>query len=65
MDIDVLKGMHFDSLIVKYKVGRNRKFSLNSFLYFILRKADLGIQVTDIELQWLAENSLFNCIDFN
>ncbi|NJL63099.1 MAG: hypothetical protein HC903_16290, partial [Methylacidiphilales bacterium] len=29
-----------------------------------MRKADLGMQVTDIELQWLAENRLFNCIEF-
>ncbi|MGB3649822.1 MAG: hypothetical protein WBA41_01235 [Rivularia sp. (in: cyanobacteria)] len=63
MDINVLKKMHFDSLRVKYKVGSNRTFLPNSFLYLILRKADLGMQVTDVEHQWLAENRLSSCID--
>ncbi len=63
MDINVLNKMHFDSLKIKYKVGLNRTFSSSSFLYLILRKADLGMQVTDVELQWLAENRLSNCIE--
>ena len=64
MDSIVLQKIHFDSLKVKYKVGSNRTFLPKSFLYLILRKADLGMQVTDVEHQWLAENRLFNCIEF-
>lgn len=64
MDINVLHKMHFDSLKLNYKVGNNRTFLPNSFLYLILRKAELGMQVTDVEHQWLAENRLFNCIEF-
>lgn len=64
MDSSLLQKMHFDSLRVKYKVGNNRTAASNSFLYLILRKADLGMKLTDVELQWLAENRLFNCIEF-
>jgi hypothetical protein len=64
MDSSAVKRMHFDSLRVKYKVADNRSAATNSFLYLILRKADLGIHVTDLEIQWLAENRLFNCIEF-
>ncbi len=64
MDSIVLQKIHFDSLRVKYKVGSNRTFASNSFLYLILRKSDLGMQVTDVELQWLTENHLSNCIEF-
>lgn len=63
MDNNILLKIHFDSLKRKYKVGINRTFSSSSFLYLILRKADLGMQVTDVELQWLAENRLSNCIE--
>ncbi len=64
MDNTTLQRMHFDSLRMKYKVADSRTAASDNFLYLILRKADLGMQVTDIELQWLAENRLFNCIEF-
>lgn len=64
MDSSQLQKMHFDSLKVKYKIGQYRSAASDSFLYLILRKADLGMQVTDVEHQWLEENRLFNCIEF-
>lgn len=64
MDISQIQKMHFDSLKVKYKIGQGRSAVSDNFLYLILRKADLGIQVTDVEFQWLEENRLSNCIEF-
>lgn len=64
MDISQIQKMHFDSLKVKYKIGQGRSAASDNFLYLILRKADLGIQITDVEFQWLEENRLFNCIEF-
>ena len=63
MNSTTLQKIHFDRLKVKYKIGSTRNITFDSFLYLILRKADLGMQVTDIEIQWLTENRLFNCIE--
>ena len=53
-----LQKKHFTELTDKYQVGQYKNATSDSFLYLILRKANLGIQVTDLEFQWLAENHL-------
>ncbi|MCY7390534.1 MAG: hypothetical protein LH647_03245 [Leptolyngbyaceae cyanobacterium CAN_BIN12] len=63
MDNSELQKKHFAALREKYKVGQYKSSASHSFLYLILRKADLGIQVTNLELQWLAENSLFAAVE--
>jgi hypothetical protein len=51
-----LQNRHFAGLKEKYKVGQYESAEFNSFLYMILRKADLGIKITSLEFQWLIEN---------
>jgi hypothetical protein len=58
-----LQKKHFSALREKYRVGLHKIASSDSFLYLILRKASLGIHVTDIELKWLAKNGLFTTIE--
>ncbi|MDJ0694439.1 hypothetical protein [Mastigocoleus sp. MO_188.B34] len=63
MNDTTLQKIHFDRLRAKYKIISSRNFASDSFLYLILRKADLGMEVTDVELQWLADNHFFDCIE--
>ncbi|MBD1898330.1 hypothetical protein [Coleofasciculus sp. FACHB-129] len=58
-----LQKKHFATLKVKYQVGQQGSAASDSFLYLILRKADLDIQITDLEIQWLTENRLFGAIE--
>ncbi|NWF62370.1 MAG: hypothetical protein HXY43_24775 [Fischerella sp.] len=63
MDSSELQKRHFAALREKYRVGQYKSASSDSFLYLILRKAELGIQITSLELQWLKQNSLFKTIE--
>ncbi|MDY6937579.1 MAG: hypothetical protein SWY16_07920 [Cyanobacteriota bacterium] len=61
-DRDIQKK-YFVYLQKKYKVPENHSAYSDRFLYLILRKAELKIPITNIELQWLEENLLFNTAD--
>ncbi|MEQ8969482.1 MAG: hypothetical protein RIE73_03700 [Coleofasciculus sp. C1-SOL-03] len=58
-----LQEKHFRFLAAKYQVNKIEDISAHKFLYLILRKADLGIQVSDLELNYLAKNNLFTTVD--
>ncbi|NEQ70241.1 MAG: hypothetical protein F6K21_33070 [Symploca sp. SIO2D2] len=59
MEHNKLQEKHFAALREKYQVGQHKSAKFNNFLYLILRKAELGIQLTNLEFQWLKENQLF------
>lgn len=63
MDSSELQKKHFAALREKYQVGQHKSAAPDSFLYLILRKAELGIQITSLEFQWLAGNRLFKTIE--
>ncbi|MGK7890769.1 MAG: hypothetical protein AB4042_15665 [Leptolyngbyaceae cyanobacterium] len=63
MDNSELRKRHFAVLREKYQIGLHRSTAFDDFLYLILRKAELGIQITSLEFQWLAENRLFKTIE--
>jgi len=63
MDNSELQKRHFTGLKEKYQIGQYKCAASDSFLYLILRKAELGIQVTNLEFQWLTENHLFRAIE--
>lgn len=63
MDNSELQKRHFAALREKYQVGQYKSAASDAFLYLILRKAELSIQMTDLEFQWLAENRLFRSIE--
>ena len=54
---------HFATLKSKYQATQYKDSSPSSLLYFILRKADLGIEITEIEQNWLRSNKLFETIE--
>lgn len=54
---------HFATLKSKYQATQYEDSSPSSLLYFILRKADLGIEITEIEQNWLRSNELFETIE--
>jgi hypothetical protein len=58
-----VRAKHFASLKSKYKATQYEDSSPSSLLYLILRKADLEIELTDLELDWLRERQLFDTID--
>jgi hypothetical protein len=58
-----LQRRHFTSLKEKYRIGQLRSIESEDFLYFILRKADSGIPITQIEIKWLTENGFSNAIE--
>ncbi|WP_017715731.1 hypothetical protein [Kamptonema formosum] len=58
-----LRAKHFAALKSKYKSTQYEDSSPSSLLYLILRKADLEIELTDLELDWLKERQLFDTID--
>ena len=64
MDSSDLRERHFAALKRKYQIHQHKSSSSvsDNFIYLILRKAELAIQITDIELQWLAENYLSKII---
>ncbi|MBD2725072.1 hypothetical protein H6G96_01715 [Nostoc sp. FACHB-892] len=49
---------HFTSLKSKYQATKYNDSSPASLLYLILRKVDLGIELSDLELNWLGESEL-------
>lgn len=49
---------HFNLLKSKYHVTQYPDLSLETILYFILRKADLGIELNDLEVNFLREAKL-------
>ncbi|GAB4209990.1 MAG: hypothetical protein Fur006_70180 [Coleofasciculaceae cyanobacterium] len=53
---------HFAALKSKYQAAEYEHSSPSSLLYFILRKVELGIEVTQFELNWLRETELFETI---
>jgi hypothetical protein len=63
MDNSELQKRHFAALREKYQISLYTSAASDSFLYLILRKAELGIQITSLEFQWLADNRLFKTIE--
>ncbi|WP_414579249.1 hypothetical protein [Anabaena sp. CCY 9402-a] len=53
---------HFAALKSKYQATHYQDSSPYSLLYLILRKVDLGIEVTELEFSWLREHNLFATI---
>ncbi|MDF2387611.1 hypothetical protein JMG10_39570 [Nostoc ellipsosporum NOK] len=59
MDIDYQNRLnHFTALKSKYQASKYQDSSPSSLLYLILRKVDLGIELCDLELNWLREYEL-------
>ncbi|NJO17140.1 MAG: hypothetical protein HC877_15775 [Thioploca sp.] len=56
-------AQHFASLKAYYKADQYQDYSSASLLYFILRKIDAGILLTDLEFSWLRENNLVDTIE--
>lgn len=54
---------HFAALKSKYQATIYEDSSPSSLLYFILRKADLGIEITEIERNWLREHKLLETLE--
>ncbi|MGI0494002.1 hypothetical protein ACN4EG_19640 [Alkalinema pantanalense CENA528] len=63
MNSGELRKRHMAVLREKYQVDQGKKTSCDDFLYLILRKAELGIQIASLEFQWLKQNSLFKTIE--
>lgn len=58
MNNSELQTKHFAVLKMKYQIGQSSSGTSNDFLYLILRKADLGIQLTNLEFDWLRDQRL-------
>jgi len=54
---------HFAALKSKYQATQYEDSSPSSLLYLILRKADLGIEITEIEWNWLLDFNLLGTIE--
>ncbi len=63
MDSSELQKRYFSDLKTKYQVGTYKNTTSDSFLYLILRKAQLGIQVTAPETQWLGVNGFSRTVE--
>jgi hypothetical protein len=63
MDNSELQKRHFAALREKYQIDQYKNSTSDIFLYMTLRKAELGIQITNLELQWLVKNRLFGTIE--
>lgn len=63
MKNDELEKRHFVALRQKYNVGEYKSAASDRFLYLILRKAELRIQLTNLEIEWLAHKRLFMTIE--
>ncbi|MBG1265610.1 hypothetical protein F8S12_03845 [Nostoc sp. WHI] len=57
------RSKHFAALKSKYQATQYQDSSPASLLYLILRKLDLGIELTDLEFNWLQEHELFETIE--
>ena len=54
---------HFAALKSKYQTTKYEDSSPSSLLYLILRKADLEIEITDFEWDWLVNQELLETIE--
>ncbi len=54
---------HFIVLKSKYQASKYEDSSPSSLLYLILRKADLGIELTELEFDWLREHELVETVE--
>lgn len=63
MNNSELQKRYFSDLKTKYQVGTYKNTTSDSFLYLILRKAQLGIQVTAPETQWLERNGFSRTVE--
>ena len=63
MDNSELQKKYFSQLKEKYQVGTYKNTTSDSFLSLILRKAQLGIQITALETQWLEINRFFRTLE--
>ncbi|HIK03212.1 MAG TPA: hypothetical protein IGS40_00615 [Trichormus sp. M33_DOE_039] len=54
---------HFAALKSKYQATKYQDSSPSSLLYLILRKIDLGIDLTELEWEWLRKEELFGTIE--
>ncbi|MFM2064356.1 MAG: hypothetical protein RLZZ507_4027 [Cyanobacteriota bacterium] len=59
-----IKCQHFSTLKDKYQAGNYQDSSPSSPLYFILRKADLGVEIQDLEYIWLQKEQLLKTSEF-
>lgn len=57
-----VRVQHFAALKSKYQATNYENSSPSSLLYLILRKADLEIEITDFEWNWLLDNRLLKTI---
>ena len=58
-----VRVQHFAALKSKYQATNYEDSSPSSLLYLILRKADLGLETSEVELNWLRDRELFETID--
>jgi hypothetical protein len=63
MDSIELQKKYFAFLKEKYQVEQYKVADYDKFLYLILRKADSGIDIADLEFRWLEKNRLFTTIE--
>ncbi|WP_016948962.1 hypothetical protein [Anabaena sp. PCC 7108] len=54
---------HFTALQSKYQATQHQDSSPSSLLYLILRKVDLGLELSELELNWLQKNELTQTIE--
>jgi len=54
---------HFAALKSKYQATKYEDSLPSSLLYLILRKVDLGIQLTELEFNWLLESENFETLE--
>jgi hypothetical protein len=54
---------HFAALKSKYQAIKYEDSSSKSLLYLILRKADLGIELTELEFDWLRKQELYEALE--
>jgi hypothetical protein len=55
---------HFTELKYKYKATSYQDSAPSSLLYLILQKIDLGIKLTQLELNWLKEHKLVETVKY-
>ncbi|MEH2240580.1 hypothetical protein [Nostoc sp.] len=54
---------HFAALKSKYQATEYQDSSPSNLLYLILRKVDIGIELLDLEFNWLQEHELFETLE--
>ncbi|MEA5553098.1 hypothetical protein VB713_19315 [Anabaena cylindrica UHCC 0172] len=59
-----IRVKHFAVLKEKYQASNYEDSSPSSPLYFILRKADLGVEIQDLEYIWLQTEQLSKTVEF-